>query len=67
MKKLIFISMGVICFNFILAQQLSVQSYPVTAAATAKTVSLAGLTAGTYVVKLIINGETVDNRQVIKN
>ena len=48
-------------------QNLSVQSYPVTAAATAKTVSLAGLTAGTYVVKLIINGETVDTRQVIKN
>ena len=48
-------------------QNLSVQSYPVTAAATAKTVSLVGLTAGTYVVKLIINGETVDTRQVIKN
>ena len=48
-------------------QNLSVQSYPVAAAATAKTVSLAGLTAGTYVVKLIINGETVDTRQVIKN
>ena len=48
-------------------QNLSVQSYPVTAAATTKTVSLAGLTAGTYVVKLIINGETVDTRQVIKN
>ena len=48
-------------------QNLSVQSYPVTAAATAKTVSLAGLTAGTYVVKLIINGETVDTQQVIKN
>ena len=48
-------------------QNLSVQSYPVTAAATAKTVSLASLTAGTYVVKLIINGETVDTRQVIKN
>ena len=48
-------------------QNLSVQSYPVTAAATAKTVSLAGLTSGTYVVKLIINGETVDTRQVIKN
>ncbi len=48
-------------------QNLSVQSYPVTATATTKTVSLAGLTAGTYVVKLIINGETVDTRQVIKN
>ena len=48
-------------------QNLSVQSYPVTATATAKTVSLAGLTAGTYVVKLIINGETVDTQQVIKN
>ena len=48
-------------------QNLSVQSYPVAAAATTKTVSLAGLTAGTYVVKLIINGETVDTRQVIKN
>lgn len=48
-------------------QSLSVQSYPVTATATTKTVSLAGLTAGTYVVKLIINGETVDTRQVIKN
>ena len=48
-------------------QNLSVQSYPVAATATTKTVSLAGLTAGTYVVKLIINGETVDTRQVIKN
>lgn len=48
-------------------QNLSVQSYPVTATATTKTVSLAGLTAGTYVVKLIINGETVDTRQVVKN
>ena len=48
-------------------QNLSVQSYPVTATATTKTVSLAGLTAGTYVVKLIVNGETVDTRQVIKN
>ena len=48
-------------------QNLGVQSYPVTAAATTKTVSLAGLTAGTYVVKLIVNGETVDTRQVIKN
>ena len=48
-------------------QNLSVQSYPIVATATAKTVSLAGLTAGTYVVKLIINGETVDTRQVIKN
>ena len=48
-------------------QNLSVQSYPVAATATTKTVSLAGLTAGTYVVKLIINGETVDTQQVIKN
>ena len=48
-------------------QNLSVQSYPVAAAATTKTVSLAGLTAGTYVVKLIVDGETVDTRQVIKN
>ena len=48
-------------------QNLSVQSYPIAATATAKTVSLAGLTTGTYVVKLIINGETVDTRQVIKN
>jgi hypothetical protein len=48
-------------------QNLSVQSYPVTAAATTKTVSLAGLTAGTYVVKLIADGVTVDTRQVIKN
>ena len=48
-------------------QNLSVQSYPVTATATTKTVSLAGLTAGTYVVKLIVDGETVDTRQVIKN
>lgn len=48
-------------------QNLSVQSYPIAATATTKTVSLAGLTSGTYVVKLIINGETVDTRQVIKN
>lgn len=48
-------------------QNLSVQSYPITAAATTKTVSLAGLTAGTYVVKLIADGVTVDTRQVIKN
>jgi len=48
-------------------QNLSVQSYPVTATATTKTVSLAGLTAGTYMVKLIVDGVTVDTRQVIKN
>ena len=48
-------------------QNLSVQSYPIAATATTKTVSLADLTAGTYVVKLIINGEAVDTRQVIKN
>jgi len=48
-------------------QNLSVQSYPVTSAATTKTVSLAGLTAGTYMVKLIVDGVTVDTRQVIKN
>ena len=48
-------------------QNLSVQSYPVTATATTKTVSLAGLTAGTYVVKLIVDGEIVDTQQVIRN
>ena len=48
-------------------QNLSVQSYPIAATATTKTVSLAGLTAGTYVVKLIVDGEIVDTQQVIKN